>query len=102
VYLRTIFELHKEYGFTKYVIVVPSVAIKEGVYKTLQITKEHFESLYPLAKGYEFFTYDSSKMNQVRSYATSSNVQIMVVTVGAINKKDVNNLYKPTEKTDDE
>jgi type III restriction enzyme len=102
VYLRTIFELHKEYGFTKFVIVVPSVAIKEGVYKTLQITKEHFDSLYPLAKGYEFFTYDSSKMGQVRNFATSSNVQIMVVTVGAINKKDVNNLYKPTEKTDDE
>jgi type III restriction enzyme len=99
VYLRTIFELYKRYGFTKYVIVVPSVAIKEGTVKTLQITRDHFESLYPGSKGYEFFQYDSSKLGQVRNFATSPHVQIMVVTVGAINKKDVNNLYKESEKT---
>jgi type III restriction enzyme len=98
VYLRTIFELNKEYGFTKFIIVVPSVAIKEGVYKTLQITKEHFENLYPNAKGYEYFLYDSNKLGQVRNFASSPNIQIMVVTVGAINKKDVNNLYKESEK----
>jgi len=99
VYLRTIFELNKNYGFTKFVIVVPSVAIKEGTYKTLQITQEHFEGLYPKAKGYEYFLYDSSELGQVRNYATSSNIQIMVTTVGAINKKDVNNLYKENENT---
>ena len=99
VYLRTIFELNKRYGFTKFVIVVPSVAIKEGTYKTLQITRDHFENLYPNAKGYEYFLYDSSKLGQVRNYATSPNIQIMVMTVGAINKKDVNNLYKDSEKT---
>lgn len=99
VYLRTIFELNKRYGFTKFMIVVPSVAIKEGTYKTLQITREHFENLYPMAKGYEYFLYDSSKLGQVRNYATSANIQIMVVTVGAINKKGVNNLYKDSEKT---
>lgn len=99
VYLRTIFELNKNYGFTKFVIVVPSVAIKEGVYKTLEITREHFENLYPKAKGYEYFLYDSSKPEKVRSFAISSNVQIMVATVGAINKKDVNNLYKEHENT---
>jgi len=99
VYLRTIFELNRRYGFTKFMIVVPSVAIKEGTYKTLQITREHFENLYPNAIGYEYFLYDSSKLGQVRNYATSSNIQIMVVTVGAINKKDVNNLYKDSEKT---
>jgi len=99
VYLRTIFELHKRYGFTKYVIVVPSVAIKEGTIKTLQITRDHLESIYPGSKGYEFFQYDSSKLGQVRNFATSPHVQIMVATVGAINKKDVNNLYKESEKT---
>ena len=99
VYLRTIFELNKSYGFTKFVIVVPSVAIKEGTYKTLQITQEHFDGLYPKAKGYEYFLYDSSKLGQVRNFATSSNIQIMVTTVGAINKKDVNNLYKENENT---
>jgi type III restriction enzyme len=98
VYLRTIFELNKRYGFTKFVIVVPSVAIKEGVYKTLQITEEHFKGLYA-GVPFDYFLYDSAKLGQVRNFATSSNIQIMVVTVGAINKKDVNNLYKDSEKT---
>ena len=97
VYLRTILDLNNNYGFTKFVIVVPSVAIKEGVYKTLQITQKHLENLYPKAKGYEYFLYDSLKLNQVRNFATNSNIQIMVMTVGSINKKDVNNLYKESE-----
>jgi type III restriction enzyme len=98
VYLRTIFELNRRYGFTKFVIVVPSVAIKEGVYKTLQITEEHFKGIYS-GQPYDYFLYDSAKLGQVRNFATSPNIQIMVVTVGAINKKDVNNLYKDSEKT---
>lgn len=98
VYLRTIFELNKRYGFSKFVIVVPSVAIKEGVYKTLQITANHFKGLYA-GVPFDYFLYDSNKLGQVRNFATSSNIQIMVVTVGAINKKDVNNLYKDSEKT---
>ena len=118
VYLKTVFELHRSYGFTKFVIVVPSVAIKEGVNKTLQITREHFEALYPSAKGYEFFQYDSAKLGQVRNFATSPNIQIMVITVGAINKfgdeqeaeaeeanetsrreKSKNVMYRASEKT---
>src|SRR5688572_25961460 len=98
VYLRTIFELNKRYGFTKFVIVVPSVAIKEGVYKSLQITEEHFKGLYG-GVPFDYFLYDSAKLGQVRNLATSASIQIMVVTVGAINKKDVNNLYKDSEKT---
>ena len=98
VYLRTVFELNRRYGFTKFVIVVPSVAIKEGVYSTLKDTEEHFRALYANTP-FEFFLYDSSKLGQVRNFATSPNIQIMVVTVGAINKKDVNNLYKDSEKT---
>ncbi len=98
VYLRTVFELNKRYGFTKFVIVVPSVAIKEGVYKSLQITEEHFKGLYA-GVPFDYFLYDSSKLGQVRNFATSPQIQVMVVTVGAINKKDVNNLYKDSEKT---
>jgi len=98
VYTRTIFELNKRYGFTKFVIVVPSVAIKEGVFKSLQITEDHFRALYA-GVPFEYFIYDSAKLGQVRNFATSPNTQIMVVTVGAINKKDVNNLYKESEKT---
>jgi len=98
VYLRTIFELNKRYGFTKFVIVVPSIAIKEGVYKSLQIMEDHFRSLYA-GVPFDYFLYDSAKLGQVRNFATSAQIQIMVVTVGAINKKDVNNLYKDSEKT---
>lgn len=98
VYLRSIFELNKRYGFTKFVIVVPSVAIKEGVYKSIQITEDHFRGLYA-GVPFDYFLYDSNKLGQVRNFATSPNIQIMVVTVGAINKKDVNNLYKDSEKT---
>ena len=98
VYLRTIFELNKRYGFTKFVIVVPSVAIKEGVYKSLQLTDDHFRSLYA-GVPFEYFLYDSAKLGQVRNFATSPQIQIMVATVGAINKKGVNNLYKDSEKT---
>ena len=98
VYLRTIFELNRRYGFTKFVIVVPSVAIKEGVYKTLTITDEHFRGLYA-GVPFDYFLYDSAKLGQVRNFAASATIQIMVVTVAAINKKDVNNLYKDSEKT---
>src|ERR1039458_2974274 len=96
--LRTIFELNKRYGFTKFVIVVPSVAIKEGVYHTIEIAAEHLKGLYA-GVPFDYFLYDSDKLGQVRNFATSPQIQIMVVTVGAINKKDVNNLYKDTEKT---
>ena len=98
VYLRTVFELNRRYGFTKFVIVVPSVAIKEGVYKSLQITDDHFRALYSNTP-FEYFLYDSARLGQVRNFATSPQIQIMVVTVGAINKRDVNNLYKDSEKT---
>jgi type III restriction enzyme len=100
VYLRTILELNKRFGFNKFVIVVPSIAIKEGVYKSLQITNEHLRALYA-NEPYNYFLYDSSKLGQVRNFATSNSIQIMVVTVGAINKKEVNNLYKETDKIND-
>ena len=98
VYLRTIFELNHRYGFTKFVIVVPSVAIKEGVNKSLEIMGPHLRALYS-GTPFEHFVYDSTKLGQVRNFATSPQVQIMVVTVGAINKRDVNNIYQPNEKT---
>ena len=117
VYLRTIFELNKRYGFTKFVIVVPSVAIKEGVFYTIKTAAEHLKDLYAGAP-FDFFIYDSSKLGQVRNFATSPHVQIMVMTVGAIKKfgdeqqaeseeaddvvrreKSKNVMYRPSEKT---
>jgi type III restriction enzyme len=85
VYLRTIFELNKLYGFTKFIIVVPSVAIKEGVDKNLQITEQHFKSLYDNTSA-DYFVYNSSKLTEVRNFATSSNIQIMVINIDAFRK----------------
>jgi len=85
VYLRTIFELYKKYGFKKFVIVVPSVAIREGVLKNLEITKEHFLHLYNNV-SYDYFVYDSKKINQVRQFSASNNIQIMVINIDAFRK----------------
>ena len=85
VYLRSIFELNQQFGFTKFIIVVPSIAIKEGVYKTLQITEEHFKGLYTNIR-YDYFIYDSAKREQVRSFATNDYIQIMVINIDAFRK----------------
>jgi len=99
VFLRTLFELNRRYGLTKFIVVVPSVAIKEGVSKTLEISRDHFAARYPAARGMEWFLHDSRKPGQIRNFAASPAVQIMVVTAAAINKRDVNTLYKENEKT---
>lgn len=85
VYLRTLFELNQRYGFTKFIIVVPSVAIKEGVYKSLQMTEPHFKGLYDNTP-FDYFVYDSQKLGQVRNFATSDTIQIMVINIDAFRK----------------
>lgn len=85
VYLRTIFEMNRLYGFTKFIIVVPSVAIKEGVYKSLQMTETHFKGLYENVQ-FDYFVYDSQKLGQVRNFATSDYIQIMVINIDAFRK----------------
>ncbi|WP_163971146.1 type III restriction-modification system endonuclease [Oceanobacillus halotolerans] len=85
VYTRTIFELNKKYGFSKFIIVVPSVAIREGVYKSFQMTESHFNELYP-GQHCHFFKYDSSKLEQVREYATSTNIEVMIINIDAFRK----------------
>jgi len=85
VYLRSAFELNQRYGLTKFIIVVPSVAIKEGVYKSLQMTEEHFRKEYKNVQ-YDYFVYDSSKREQVRNFATNDYIQIMVINIDAFSK----------------
>ena len=96
VYLRTIFELNRRYGWKKFIILVPSVAIREGVIKTLQITKEHFNGLYN-NNPYRFYEYRSKNISQVKHFADSNNINIMVMTVGAFNK-DANVLYSARDQ----
>jgi type III restriction enzyme len=98
VYLRTIFELNKRFGFSKFVIVVPSVAIKEGVYSSLGNMEDHFRGLYANT-SFDYFLYDSAKLGQVRNFATNAHIQIMVITVGAINKQGINVIYEDQEDT---
>ena len=98
VYLRTIYELNQLYGFTKFMVVVPSVAIKEGVETSIQMLREHLGALYgnpPMS----FFQFDGSNPSQVRSFATSPSIEIMIVTVAAINKA-TNKVYQPAEDLD--
>jgi len=85
VYLRTILELYQKYGLSKFIIVVPTVAIKEGVMKSLAITKDHFKGLYNNL-AYEYYEYVSTKLMTVRMFAQSSHLQIMVITKDAFNK----------------
>ena len=98
VYLRTVFELNRRYGFTKFVVVVPSVAIREGVAKTWEMTREHFRPLYAGAPA-DLFVYDSAKLGQVRDFAASATIKIMVATIGAFNRLDANVFYQPREQT---
>ncbi|MGC9976002.1 MAG: DEAD/DEAH box helicase family protein, partial [Syntrophales bacterium] len=85
VYLRTIFELSRKYGFKKFVIVVPSVAIREGVLKNLEITQDHFKAVFNNVE-YEYFVYDSQKINRLRQFAVSNSIQIMVINIDAFRK----------------
>lgn len=85
VYTRSIFELNKLYGFTKFIIVVPSVAIREGVYKSLQMTETHFKEEYP-GISCHYFKYDSSNLEQVRDFAASTNIEVMIINIDAFRK----------------
>lgn len=93
VYLRSIYELNKLYNFKKFVIVVPSVAIREGVLKNLEITHEHFQNLYdniPI----NFQVYDSSKVSTLRSFSTNNNIEILVINIDSF-AKDQNIINQP-------
>lgn len=85
VYLRSIFEMNKLYGFTKFIIVVPSIAIKEGVAKSLKMTEMHFKEQYDNTP-YDYFVYDSGKLDQVRNFAVNDYIQIMVINIDAFRK----------------
>ena len=85
VYTKTIFELNKRYGLTKFIIVVPSVPIREGVYKSLQITSDHFAAHYDNVPC-RFFLYNSSKLSDVRQFSISSSIEIMIINIDSFKK----------------
>ncbi len=85
VYIRTVLELFRRYGFRKFVVVVPSVAIREGVLKDLAMTERHLHELYDNLP-YRYYVYDSSNLAQVRQFASSDSIEIMVMTIDSFNK----------------
>lgn len=105
VYLRTIFRLHERYGFAKFIIVVPSVAIREGTLKNLDITAEHFRAMFN-NPPVEHFVYDAKKVNRLRQFATSTTLQILVINIDAFRKnftgteseQKSNVIYKESDK----
>ncbi|SFK48963.1 type III restriction enzyme [Halobacillus dabanensis] len=95
VYLRTILELYLNYGFSKFIIVVPSVAIREGVLKSIDLMREHFKTLYDNLP-FESYIYDSKKLTRLRQFARSNELQIMVMNIDAFNKTS-NVINRPNE-----
>ena len=93
-YTKTIFELNKKYGFKKFIIVVPSIAIKQGVFKSFQILEDELKKYN---EPYNFFIYNSSKLNQVKNFATSNNIEIMIINIDAF-KKDENIINQDNDK----
>lgn len=91
VYTKTILELNKRYGFTKFIIVVPSIAIKEGVNSSFISTRDHFKEKYDNVI-YNYFIYDSSRLERIKDFATSTNIEIMIINIDAFRKsfKDAN------------
>ena len=97
VYLRSAFELNAKYGFKKFIIVVPSVAIREGVLKSIEIMKEDFQALYNNVP-FKHFVFDSKRMNKVKSFATGNEFQIMVINIDSFNKKGNNVIYRANDR----
>lgn len=96
VYLRTIYELFAQYGFKKFVIVVPSIAIREGVLKNLEITHDHFQNLYDNCPIH-FQVYDSTKVSALRGFASGNTIEILVINIDSF-AKDENIINKPNDK----
>ena len=83
VYIKTMFELNKKYGWSKFIVVVPSIAIREGVKKTFEMTVTHFMEYY--RKKARFFVYDSDNLNQIESFSSSIDLNVMIINMQAFN-----------------
>ncbi|SMF44256.1 type III restriction-modification system endonuclease [Desulfovibrio gilichinskyi] len=88
-YIKTIFEMNKRFGWTKFIIVVPSIAIREGVLKSFDITADHFQESYH--KKAKFFIYDSKQLEKLESYSSDAGINVMVINVQAFNARGKDN-----------
>ena len=92
-YIKTMYELNKAYGWSKFIVVVPSVAIREGVYKSFEITQEHFAEEY--GKNIRFFIYNSARLTEIDRFASDSSINVMIINSQAFNAKgkDARRIY---------
>ena len=92
-YIKTMFELNKHYGWSKFIVVVPSVAIREGVYKSFEMTQEHFAEEY--GKKIRFFIYNSTQLTEIDRFASDSSINVMIINSQAFNAKgkDARRIY---------
>ena len=98
VYIKTMFELNKKYGFSKFIVVVPSIPIREGVYKSFQQTQDYFMDLYQ--KKARFFIYNSSRLTDIDSFASDASIEVMIINVQAFNSrgKDARKIYEELDE----
>lgn len=92
-YIKTMYELNKHYGWSKFIVVVPSIAIREGVFKTFQVTQEHFAGEY--GKKIRFFIYNSAQLSEIDHFASDSSISAMIINSQAFNAKgkDARRIY---------
>ena len=92
-YIKTMFELNKHYGWSKFIVVVPSIAIREGVYKSFQVTQDHFAEEY--GKKIRFFIYNSAQLTEIDRFASDSSINVMIINSQAFNAKgkDARRIY---------
>lgn len=97
-YIRTMYELHKKYGWSKFIVIVPSIAIREGVYKSFQVTQDHFQELY----GHKVnpFIYNSSRPQDIENFASDSRISVMIINTQAFNArgKDARRIYQELDQ----
>ena len=92
-YIKTMYELNKHYGWSKFIVVVPSIAIREGVYKSFQVTRDHFAEEY--GKKIRFFIYNSAQLTEIDRFASDSSINVMIINSQAFNAKgkDARRIY---------
>ncbi|WP_316228327.1 type III restriction-modification system endonuclease [Bradyrhizobium sp. SZCCHNR1039] len=88
-YVKTMFEMNKQYGWSKFIVMVPSIAIREGVYKSLQITADHFAETY--GKKARFFIYNSKRLHELESFSSDAGINVMVINIQAFNARGADN-----------
>lgn len=88
VYIKTMYELNKKYGWSKFIVMVPSIAIREGVYKSFQITEDHFQEIYGKRIRYNIYnTQNKSNLTNIKSFAETSNIEVMIMNYQAFATK---------------